>query len=335
VYSELALQELITARARQPGAAVMDPDDYRSRFTLWEERASVRRKPQRLLHATSSDQVYFPPELAPAVQHPLVVQRGSEAIRELLVYRLYDYLHFTTELEQLAVIPVTTQISRGRAGLELSGDMRLDAFKIVTDEAWHAQFSFDLMRQVERETGVPIGRLGVPAFTSRLDLIRHNLPDDVRGAEALLFAVVSETLISSILADIPHDQRLPVAVRDLVQDHAEDEGRHHAYFRDVLRRFWPALGQTAQRRVGPYLPEMIRAFLDPDYTALVAGMGRIGLNVSEVRQVVEDTWPESRLASDAALAASAAVRYFTEVGALEDLRTLDAFHAAGLLQTAA
>lgn len=331
MYTDYALRDLIDARARRPAAAVTDPDEYRSRFARWEERASVRRKPRRMLE-TSCDHLYFPPELVPVVRHPLVLGRGPEAVRTLLIHRLYDYLHFTTELEQLAVIPITAQISRGRAGLTISEEMRVDAFKIVTDEAWHAQFSYDLMRQVERDTGVRAEVRAVPAFAGRLDVIRASLPDAVRGAEALLFAVISETLISSILAEVPRDQRLPAAVRELVRDHAEDEGRHHAYFHDVLRHLWPALSTTAQRLVGPYLPEMIRAFLDPDYGALVAGMGRIGLDAAQVRQVIEDTWTEQRLARDAAMAAGAAVRYFTEVGALDDTRTLDAFHAAGLLR---
>jgi P-aminobenzoate N-oxygenase AurF len=330
MYTDLALAELITRRARRRDGAIPDPEEYDSRFAHWEERASVRRKPYRVLDP-SGDELYFPPELVPVVHHPLVVDRGPDVARSLLVHRLYDYLHFTTALEQLAVIPVAANICRGRLGLDLAESMRADAFKIVTDEAWHAQFSYDLLRQVETVTNVACGLPGVPAFAARLDAIRDHLPDDFRGAEALFFAVVSETLISSILADLPSDRRLPVTVRGLVRDHAEDEGRHHAYFRSVLVYVWSALSPEAQQAIGPLVPEMIFAFLEPDYRAIATGLGRVGFTAAQARQILAESLPRERVVRDTAAAAVATVRYFTEVGALDDGRTRAAFQNAGLL----
>src|SRR4029079_18312949 len=181
------------------------------------------------------------PELMPVVGHPLVVDRGPGVVERLLVGRLYQYLHFTTELEELAVVPVVSKIARGRAGIALSPAMCADAFNIATDETWHAQFSYDLMRQVQWLTAVPWRPPELPLFVDRLDEVRQRLDPEIRGVEALLFAIVSETLISSILSDLPRDRRLPTAVREVVADHAEDEGRHHAYFRGVLRVLWSSL----------------------------------------------------------------------------------------------
>jgi hypothetical protein len=332
VHTDSALSVLVQARTRQSYAARRAAQHYESRFGHWEARASVRTKPRRVLDSEMEDVLYFPPELFPVVTHPIVERRGSEVIRDILIRRLYDYLHFTSELEELAVIPVATKISRDRAGLALPSEMRMDAFKIVTDEAWHAQFSFDLLRQVEKRTGVPYRPAAAPAFVARLDAIRAQLPAAARGAEALLFSVVSETLISSILADIPRDARLPRAVRDVVRDHAEDEGRHHAYFREVLRRSWPALDRSTQRSVGPWLPEIIHAFLAPDYARIGFSLAEAGLAPAEVEQVVAESWPATRVAGDAAAAAHASVRYFREVGALDDERTRNAFIAAGLVR---
>jgi hypothetical protein len=259
------------------------------------------------------------------------LDKGPEAVRRILIRRLYDYLYFTAELEELAVIPVAGKISRGRAGLELPEQMRMDAFKIVTDEAWHAQFSYDLLRQVEHATGVGYTPPLAPAFASRLDAIRERLPAELRGAEGLLFAVISETLISSILADIPRDGRLPDTVREVVRDHAEDEGRHHSYFRAVLRHFWPVLDRSAQCSIGPWLPEVILAFLEPDYAQIGVSLYEAGLSPESAEQVIAETWPATRVAADAATAAQSAIRYLREVGALGDERTREAFLAAGLV----
>lgn len=128
--------------------------EYVSRFDRWDDLASVRRRPRRPF-AAAEPELYFPPELYPVVRHPLVTAKGSTVVNDLLLQRLYDYLEFTTELETLAVIPVATKISRGRSGLVLSGRMRSDAYKIVTDEAWHAQFSHEFVCEIEAETRVP------------------------------------------------------------------------------------------------------------------------------------------------------------------------------------
>ncbi|MFV2013697.1 MULTISPECIES: diiron oxygenase [unclassified Micromonospora] len=328
-YADVALADLLRIRYNRIGAACEAVDAYDTRFGRWNERASVRRKAQPSLEGDG--ELYFPPELVPMLSHPLVTALGPAAIERLLVRRLYDYLSFTVELEELAVMPVAMRISRGRSGLDLPGPMRADAFKIVTDEAWHAQVSFGLVKEVEQLTSVPYESVRLPAFIDRLDAIQRRLPTELRGAEGLLFTVVSETLISRLLSDLPQDHRLPTAVRVFVRDHAEDEGRHHAYFRSLLQHVWPSSGPSAQRQIGPWIPELIFAFLEPDYELMGRGLHHEGLSAAEVEQVLVESWPRTRVISDVAEAAGAAVRYFQDVGAMDDARTHEAFVAAGLI----
>jgi hypothetical protein len=306
------------------------PDGYQSRFGNWENRASVRVKPRRELGANGDHEVYFPPELVPVLDHPLVIERGPGQRRRLLVHSLFCYLHFTVELEQTAVIPVTSMISLGREGLQLPEAMRQDAFKITTDEAWHAQFSYDLLKEVECATGVPRRMPAAPQFATRLAEIRRQLNPSLRALATLAFAVVSETLISATLADLPKDQRLPAAVRELVADHAEDEGKHHAYFSTILKYLWPALSKDQSRHLGPRLPDLIFAFLEPDYRAIACALGEIGLTGEEIRHVLHDSYPPDLVVRHIADAARSTIRYFENVGALADTRTAEAFAKAGL-----
>jgi hypothetical protein len=303
--------------------------EYRSSFRNWDDRASVRVKPRRTLESAQPGQVYFPPELVPMVNHPVVAGRGPEAVDRLLVSRLFQYLSFTTVLEATAVIPVTLDISLGRSGLHLPDEMRRDAFKITTDEAWHAQFSDDLMLDVARETGVPTRLPSRPWFVDRLARIRADIDPDLRGATGLAFAIVSENLISSILSDLPKDKRLPRPVRDLIADHAEDEGKHHAYFRSVLDAFWPALDPAQRRRLGPWFPELIRVFLEPDHRSLGYALFDLGLGEGDVARVLSESHPPDAVRGQIVRSATATVRYLREIGALDDPATHEAFLAAG------
>ncbi|OLF19618.1 diiron oxygenase [Actinophytocola xanthii] len=330
MYQRMAQEQLLRGDASSRPAVT----GYVSRYERWEDLASVRRRPRRdFVPDEETSDLFFPPELYPVVLHPLVVAKGEVVVKALLLQRLYDYLDFTTELENLAVIPVATKISRGRSGLILPAQMKADAYKIVTDEAWHAQFSHDFVRQIEASTNIPhhaTEDAPAPSFLLRLDELREKLPHDIRGVESLLFAIVSETLISGILSDIPRDERLPFSVRELVRDHAVDEGRHHQYFRTVLKHLWPALSPRERRAVGPHIPSVVNAYLEPDYEQTFRHLRGIGLTDDEAVQVITESWPPLKVQHTIADAARPVVRYFAEAGALDDDRTLESFEWAGL-----
>ncbi|MBM0230698.1 diiron oxygenase [Micromonospora sp. STR1_7] len=319
------------ARIAEIAATVREEPVYRSPFNSWDAKASVRNGPRRLLGEDVEGFLFFPPELVPCVTHPLVAARGPDATSALLVQRLYQYLHFTTELESVAVIPVTSMIARNRSGLVLPDRMKADAFAITTDEAWHAQFSDDLTHQIERTLGLPSNVSPDPYFVTRLNQIRHELGAEAAGYVDLAFSIVSETLISAVLADLPRDTRLPTAVRDLVQDHALDEGRHHAYFRKLLTYFWAALGHRDRRLIGCWFPELIRTFLAPDHGAGLRMLVGIGLTTAEATTVIMETHDAAETDRRIAAAAASTVRYLAEVGALDDQRTRESFMEAGML----
>ena len=144
----------------------IDEAAYSSKFSHWDARATVRTKPRReIAEEEPREHIYFPPELVPVAQHALVQELGAATVDRVLIQQLHTYLEFTSELEHGAVNPVAALISRRRSGFDLPETMIEDAYKICTDEAWHAQFSDDLQRQVAVRTGVG--------------------PGDVRGAELL------------------------------------------------------------------------------------------------------------------------------------------------------
>ncbi|MGW0749857.1 diiron oxygenase [Streptomyces sp. NPDC002587] len=303
--------------------------DYRSRFRTWERVATVRNSPMRVLD--TDGELFFSPELVPALSHPLLAQAEPHVRETVLVHRLYEYLKFTIDLEQSAVIPVTGHISRGMSGLDLPEPMRLDAFKIVTDEAWHAQFTYEILRGVRDRTRIAPALPDTPTFTAELARIHEELPSEIRGLDEMLFAIVSETLISSILDELPQDKRLPEGVRDMVADHAVDEAKHHSYFSTLLRFLWPAMTRKERELAGPYIPQLIFAFLEPDYTSTALGLGAAGLGSQEVEQIMSDVYSREKVVDDVRRGAAPTLQYFVEAGALEHGATLDAFQESGLI----
>ena len=304
---------------------------YSSAFKTWHARAAVRAKPRRELQEQEpSELVYFPPELVPVAQHAVVQGLGAETVDRVLIGQLHTYLEFTSELEVGAVNPVTAMISRRRSGFDLPETMVEDAYKIYTDEAWHAQFSDDLQRQVAVKTGVGPSVFEEPNFFRKLNGFQQDLGRDEQRLVMIFFTIVSETLISAILSGIPSDPRVVTAVRELVADHDQDERRHSAYFSRLLEFTWPRLNKAHRALIGPLLPEMILAFLEPDFVAIAGNLRACGLTAEQIDEVMTDSYPRAAVRAEIRAASKATLRHFERVGVVEDPRTAEALEASRL-----
>jgi hypothetical protein len=305
---------------------------YRSRFTQWDQRAGVRTKPRRLVAEPDPTLSPFPARLAPVATHPLVRAQAPDLKRYLLVQSLYHYLDFTVELEQQIVNPTCCAISRDRLGLILPARMRHDAFNIYTDEAWHAQVADDLQSQVVAAIGISPLALPPPAFVTALRTVKHKVPSVARPFIRSLFAIVSETLISQKLLEIPRDKQVLPTVRAVVADHAADESIHHAYFAALLRHIWNQLPASQRLTVAAVVPDLIRTFLSPDLSALATILHAAGVSESDTGQILSDCYPDDQIDIAIRKEAKATLRHFAEVGLFTDPAALEAFQLANLVE---
>ncbi|MDR3637446.1 MAG: diiron oxygenase [Isosphaeraceae bacterium] len=298
----------------------------------WDAKASVRVKPRRmLLDEEAIGRVYFSPELVPIAQHPEVVALGPEAVRAMQVQHLYRYLDFTTQLELEVVNSACRDIALGKIRAAFPDVMREDAFKLCTDEAHHAYFSDDMKRQVAGATGIRPAELETPRFLERLRALQDELPIGLRPMAELLFTVVSETLISSILCQIPKDKRVVSAVRHIVADHAEDEGRHSAYFAQLFGYLWPQLSAYEQALLGPQLPHYVLAFLSPDHAAIRRSLESLPLERPAIERIIGQTYPTPKVLASARAAALVTIRLFEYHGLMDKHQFRDEFSRLRLL----
>jgi P-aminobenzoate N-oxygenase AurF len=297
-------------------------------FEHWEKTASVRVKPRRVPDALGEGMLPFPPESVPALAHPLVRAR-PEAEAAILLHAMYGYMYFTSVVEQLAVIPIATGIAMGRFLDGLDPPMRRDAFKICTDEAWHAQFSYDFIVDAAAANMSAPPVLVEPGFVRDVAAVRETVDTSLHGLVDMLFAVVTETSVSRLLRNIPRDDRISRAVRQVVADHAADEARHHAYFKSLLKVIWPLMSDRERRTLGVRIPTLIGAFCKPDATAAAGMLRAAGFDPGETAQIVGDCYSvPSRVDVEMVTGTLAA---FAEVGAFDDVPVLEAFASSGLL----
>jgi len=303
---------------------------YRDLFRHWDRDATVRRAPHRTLAMSDGNGYFFSADREPLVNEPEITKLGTNAIKALLVQRLYSYLRFTSFLERRVVNPVVLAIADGELGFHLPRQMRTDADKIYTDEGWHAQFSNDLAQQVESVTQIAPLTPRVPEFYPQLCQIVQRCRHP--AVAHLMFAIVSETLISAILRDLPHDRNVVQAVRDEIGDHARDELVHHQFFSDVLRHVWPQLSGSLRSEYGCVIPEMIRLFLRPDVETMGAALAGLGIEEVMAGELLQKIHQGAAAKSTCRNAARSTVGLFREVGALSDSPIMESFARAELLE---
>ncbi|WP_030020011.1 diiron oxygenase [Streptomyces monomycini] len=298
----------------------------------WYEKAGVRRDPRRVIaRDLEAGKTLFPEALIPYLDHPLVRALGPDERFRIVTRHLYQYLHFTMHFETSVVNRATERIANGSSGLGVRPPMRLDAYKIYCDEAYHALYSLDAIEQVRGATGVDVPAYDFAPFLKQLDGIGAQVMPGEPVLTQLLQVVVFETLVTSILKDIPKDPQVVDTVREIVGDHAEDEGRHHAYFSGFFKELWTDLDPGMRERSARCLPALVSRSLAPDLAPVRTSLRLAGLGEDAVEQVVADAYTAGRVRRHTHDSARHTVRLFASAGVLDVPGADEAFAAAGLV----
>ncbi|QQQ78806.1 diiron oxygenase [Saccharothrix sp. 6-C] len=300
-------------------------------FDSWYDRAGVRSGPRRTF-AEDADilKEFFPVHLVPHLGHPQVQQSEGPIQRYLSAQHLFQWLRFTSHFEVAVVNRATQRIAEGSSGLELPNWACLVAFQIYVDEGYHSLYSLDVLRQVEERSGIQALPYDFQRFLAKLDGVGHEYPD-YRLLIQLLQVVVFETLITSILMDIPNDRSVIEVVRETVRDHAIDEGRHHAYFSNFFKYLWGQLDHGTRRLVATFLPSLIVQSLQPATRPATAALLKAGFSEAKTREIVAESYNRAGVTASIRVASAKTVALFEQLGVLDIPGSRERFVEEGLL----
>jgi hypothetical protein len=302
----------------------MDP------FADWYAVAGVRAGIRRTF-ADERDQgkVFFPTALVPYLEHDLVRERAPLQREALTVRHLYQFLLATTHLETRVVNRGAELIADDRCGVPLATATRLDAFKVYCDEGYHSLYSLDLADQVAATTGITIPRWDYGGFVAQLGDAAAGTLREHPDLAPLLQTVVFETLVTSILNEVPADTGVVTTVRDLVRDHAKDEGRHHRFFTAFFHELWHGLDTATRSAVAFALPELMKSCLVWDVAPVRSSLRLAGLDAATAAAVADDCYrgDDERFRT----ICRASLRMCASAGVFEVPGAVDAFAAHGLL----
>jgi hypothetical protein len=287
--------------------------NYRTVFDKWDERASVRSKPRRILSGEFNDAsaLALPVELVPILRHPAVRRRGVPTMRNLSIHHLYRYLNFTTVLESLVVGRTMTRFALGQLWEKPPETLVMDAQRICVDEAYHALFSVDMHQQVRRAT--QMRHLDYdPSFMRALKSLRGDLRKDELRLADLYFVIISETLVTGFLKR--ESQLAPDAIAGTIHDHLKDEMLHHAFFRQVLFEIWPELTHRERDLLRRLTRPFILAFLMPDLPMMRSELVAEGFDERQARNILMDTYTSDYVDAHIVNSTKALQHYLRRIG---------------------
>jgi hypothetical protein len=297
----------------------------------WYERAGVRHQQRRVLHEDRErGLVPFPEKDIPYLANELVAALPAAERGALVTRHLYQYLLFTVHLETKVVNRGVAMLAHDEIGYPVPAQTRLDALKIYCDEGYHALYNLDVVQQLERATGVAALPYDFRPRLDRLDRTADRFLPDHPGLARLLQVVVFETVITSILTDVPHDPTVFRVVRAVVADHAREEVQHHAFFARFFRELWARLSPALRTSVANAIPHLIDDCLRPDLGAVRASLRAAGLAASPVADIVHDSYPEAAVRATVRRASRHTVRLCAGVGAFDLPGAGDRLHELGL-----
>lgn len=300
----------------------------------WYARAGVRSAPRRNV-VSSADLLgkrFFPDHLVPHFRHEALRDIDEQRHRYLSAQFLFQWLDFTAHFEVSVVNRVAQRIATGTAGFDVSAASRLAAFQIYVDEGYHSLYNLDIRQQLEAASGLAALPFEFGSFLARLDSIGGNIPE-YRELLQLMQVIVFETSVTSILVDIPKDDSVVKVVREVVRDHAIDEGRHHSYFAALFRSLWSQLPSAVRSTIALCLPELVVHSLAPYFKSSELALRAVGLPADVTSGVIADSYSAAASLAYVRAASARTISLFEHCGVLDTPGSEDRFREFGLLPT--
>lgn len=296
--------------------------------TQWNEKASLRWLslcgPDSIAEPGEQHRNFFSPQLVRINAHPLVQARGSATQRSLQRRHLYRYLAATEAIEIEMVNPALRFVMAS----PIAPDFALDAYKVYTDEGFHALMCTDLRRNLAQGDMPYLLRYRSLALDQTLALTHVAQRDD---AELILLAIacVNETMIAASLSQATDTTVYP-ALRELVMAHARDEASHNVYFSGLMTDVFPRLSRREQRLLRELMPDIFLRLHLSDLDGVRADLAMEGFDSQERERIAHETFDVPVDHEGMRRVCASSLHMLRRCGHFGDPAAREAFEAAGL-----
>lgn len=241
----------------------------------WDKKSVVRTLSRNYHNMLPNNELrFFKMELVPLAFHPFFNNSSIDTQRMLQILQLSRYLYSTEIMETHIVNPALLALQTINF---ISQEMKVNAWKIYTDEAYHTLMVAELRGEIHKSTGVKFPQLPYP-MAQKLVLAEVNkLPSHLKSIGLICVAAVNETLITANLVQARDESLFPF-IRQMLTNHAKDEAVHSMFFTDVFTIIWKNINDNDKLFLYHLIPMAIKNFLGLDVQSLKYDVEQFGFD---------------------------------------------------------
>ncbi|MBT9265415.1 diiron oxygenase [Pseudomonas sp. MG-9] len=241
----------------------MNAADYQSFADAWENRATIRTRPRRVLE--DDERLIYPLSRQPLVLSETFLRECPQQRDFALVQTLYKFINDVVIFETEIVDKTARSIAKNRFAVAFPFACRYDAMTVVVDEDYHALVAMDFMQQTVAMTGIEPIELPAEIELNRAIPAAVGLaPEHLRSAVELICVAIAENTVTGDVAAFARDDTVKPSIKGLMADHLLDEGRHSSFWARMVRIYWHTASEADRETIAQILPVFIGHYLTND-----------------------------------------------------------------------
>jgi hypothetical protein len=241
----------------------MNAADYQSFADAWENRATIRTRPRRVLE--DDERLIYPLSRQPLVLSETFLRECPQQRDFALVQTLYKFINDVVIFETEIVDKTARSIAKNRFAVAFPFACRYDAMTVVVDEDYHALVAMDFMQQTVAMTGIePIQLPDEIELSRAIPAAVALAPKHLRSAVELICVAIAENTVTGDVAAFARDDTVKPSIKGLMADHLLDEGRHSSFWARMVRIYWHTANAADRETIAQILPVFIGHYLTND-----------------------------------------------------------------------
>ncbi|MNB79460.1 P-aminobenzoate N-oxygenase AurF [compost metagenome] len=241
----------------------MNAADYQSFADAWENRATIRTRPRRVLE--DDERLIYPLSRQPLVLSETFLRECPQQRDFALVQTLYKFINDVVIFETEIVDKTARSIAKNRFAVAFPFACRYDAMTVVVDEDYHALVAMDFMQQTVAMTGIePIQLPDEIELSRAIPAAVALAPEHLRSAVELICVAIAENTVTGDVAAFARDDTVKPSIKGLMADHLLDEGRHSSFWARMVRIYWHTANAADRETIAQILPVFIGHYLTND-----------------------------------------------------------------------
>ena len=270
---------------------------YYAKSAEWDLKAGVRSNPQDYSLNLSTDdsaeksKSWHLPSYSAILDHESLVSISEEDKEFVRGTQLLEFVTKQSVFEVDCVNYVANKLALDKYDFELPESVRLDAFKVYTDEAYHAYYTQKIAIQIREYYGIGEADIDpyIKGYFQKIDKLVTQFGDEHRELCMLALVIVGEC---QIVSDISREMKQIVyePIRVMFRDHMQDEAFHAKFFHVVFEKVWPQLDTTEAEVMGRMFCDAMDILATPRVNIYYFSLAKLGVPKETISQCIADIY---------------------------------------------